>query len=223
VPFFQATMTRCPVALDPGFGAVVAGMVTAEGTVAALLGAVLGFGLRRVRAQRTTLPQLVRPGRIAVPAVAVLTAVLLVWPQPSGDGNGPIERATVAERNAPAPDSPEALGIWLRAGGDRHVAAINQGVGAVVGAVTPNSIDLDAMRAAAERLGIVDDAGTFPDPPGSKATEAWRACLRDTGTAARSLAAAIAGNDVPAMERAMQQLGEGFDRLVELQRLALIR
>lgn len=221
VPLFQATMTRCPVPLDPGFGATVAGLVTAEGTVAALLGATLGYALRRVRARDMAQPHRVRPGRIGVTSIAAISVVLLAWPRPVTTGDGPIERATRAERNAPAQDSAAALIVWARAGGTAHLAAIDDGIVAIVSSVGPDTKDLSALRAAAESLaGIVDEAGRFPGPPGGTAAEAWRAGLRDTGTGARTLVAAIDGNDAPGLERGIQLIEGGYSQLVALRRMA---
>jgi hypothetical protein len=214
VPLFQATMKVCPVPLDPSFGSTVLGLVTAEGTVAAFLG--IGVGLL-LRTRAPMIGPAARPRRIAITGVAFVVAgsvVLLAWPRPESDGNGPVERVSAAERAAPAPDSPEALRVWLRAGGLGHLDAITEEIGGIVRSVGTDAVDLAEMRAASARLrAAVLDAAPYPNPPGGKATDAWRGGLLATGTAARMLTSAIDAENVSLLERAIPLLSLGYDRL----------
>ncbi|HET9140649.1 M48 family metalloprotease, partial [Actinophytocola sp.] len=147
VPVFQATMTTCPLGLDPGYGATVLGVITAEGTLLALTGAALGYLAGRRREFAEPAARRLRPQWIAATAVMVLSAVLLGWPRPVATAGGPIERATAAERSAPAAENAEALRIWLRAGGGDHldaIAAAVQAIGRAAGA-GGNPTDLAAV------------------------------------------------------------------------------
>lgn len=217
VPLFQATMTRCPVPLDPGFGATVLGIVTAEGTVTALIGVCVGY-LLRIRAPMIGPAR--RPRRITATGVAGVAAVsmlLLAWPRPVSTGNGPVERASAAERAAPAPDSPEAIRTWLRAGGLAHLDAITAEIGGIVRSVGTDSVDLAAMRAASVRLrAAVADARRYPDPPGGKSAGAWRGGLLAIGTAAGIVTRAIDTENAPVLEKAIPLLSRGYDLLLEL-------
>ncbi|MGJ7907896.1 M48 family metalloprotease [Actinopolyspora sp. H202] len=209
VPPLHATATRCPGTTSGEYAATVLGVVTVEGTAAALGGYLLGSAVRRglrgwnvtrgPKSVRTSVragsPEPGRAGRIVAVLVAACSVVVLALPNTSGTGEDPLESAHASER-AQAESTESELGtdpgrVWLRRGGARHLRAVSSATVELGEGISSNS-EVREVRGRAVRLTeAVTGARQFPEPPDSRRAEIWGEALGVLDGSARRLVEAL--------------------------------
>ena len=156
--------------VDSVFAARPMQLLPVVGVVAALLGSVF---TRDVVASRGS-------GRLAVVAVLVVSAAAVVW-WPKAP-----QAALLLPDAGPqvVVDTDEAVNTWQFGGGfDQYLAVTfaNNAVFEAFKAEDPVKIGEACERARV----LVDQATTFPEPPGPEVAAAWKAVLASVGSGAR--------------------------------------
>ncbi|WP_092929581.1 M48 family metalloprotease [Actinopolyspora alba] len=240
VPPLHATATRCPGTTSGEYAATVLGVVTVEGTVAALVGYLLGSTVRRGarRWSGSRGPEIVRTpvgagtsepgraGRIVAVLVAASSIVVLALPNSSSEtGEESSVPVAAAERTASEPPESEsgtAPGrVWLRHGGSRHLRAVSSATVELGDGIRSNA-EVREVRGSAVRLAeAVTEAREFPEPPDSRRAEIWGEALGTLDDSARRLVEALDTGtlDREALLEVVESLARGvrlFEELIDL-------
>ncbi|MDP9643227.1 Zn-dependent protease with chaperone function [Actinopolyspora lacussalsi] len=239
VPLLHATATRCPGTTSGEYAATVLGVVTVEGTVAALVGYLLGSTVRRGlrRWNRARAPKIVRTpvgagipksgraGRIVAVVIAAASVVVLALPNAPGTGEESSVPVAEAERNG-SESTESASGtepgrVWLRRGGARHLRAVSSATVELGDDIRSNA-EVREVRGSSVRLAeAVTEAGGFPEPPDSRRAETWGEALGTLDDSARRLVEALDTGtlDREALLEVVESLARGvrlFEELIDL-------
>ncbi|ASU80621.1 hypothetical protein CDG81_22780 [Actinopolyspora erythraea] len=229
VPPLQAMATRCPGVTSGEYAATVLGIVTVEGTVAAVVGYLFGTTVRRGlrRWSRTRAPRIVRTpvgagtpkpgraGRLVAAVVATASVVVLALPnspfETGEESSAPVAEAERTGSNGTEAASGTAPGrVWLRGGGAGHFRAVSSATVGFAEDISSNA-EVREVRGSAVRLSeVVTEAREFPEPPDSRRAELWDEMLAALDDSARRFVDAL---DTGTLDReALRGVVESFER-----------
>ncbi|GAA0664488.1 hypothetical protein GCM10010193_14810 [Kitasatospora atroaurantiaca] len=213
--------TTCTRTMDDALAARPLQVVPILGTVAALVGAALGGGLRLLRERTEGLAavpdhRVAAGGRtvrvVAVAIVAACVASVAFPPAATRD----VLKVDEAGRSAPPPNRGEAVrAIWYVGGGWDRILGVQRRMGWMFEAFQPFDPAM-AQDRCTQLASSVRDARAFPAPPEATSAEAWTGLLDSVERGAELCAKAADPFDDSLMSESARSFKAANARMAEL-------